>query len=33
MADAGVGRVALDRAIFINFIEEPARFLPEILHT
>ena len=31
MADIGVGRVALDTAIFIYFIEEHARFLPEIL--
>jgi len=29
--DLGVGRVAIDTAIFIYFIEEHPRFLPEIL--
>ena len=29
--DLGVGRVALDTAIFIYFIEENPRFLPEIV--
>lgn len=31
IAELGVGRVAVDTAIFIYFIEENPRFLPEIL--
>ncbi len=31
IADLGVGRVAVDTAIFIYFIEEHPKFLPEIL--